>query len=182
MKVVGIDLSMTATGVAKIEERVTVDPWPVVNVITSKPTGDGMDLQKRYERLESIAASVIAECKEADLVLIEGPSFASHSKGTWDRAGLWWWVVSILSTIGTRVVEIPPNTVKKWATNSGGANKTAVALAVSKLWPEVTITDDNAADALCLATIGAQLLGLAVPSRAHHQKALEKVQWDNTPR
>lgn len=170
MMVVGIDLSMTATGVATIE---TEEPEPLLRVIKSKP--DGKTLHSRFVRMESLAASVVAEAKGADLVVIEGPSFASHTSGTWDRAGLWWWVVSILSTVDTRVIEVPPTSLKKWATNKGSAGKTEVALAISKLWPNASISDDNAADALCLATIGAQILGMRVPDRSHHAAALAKV-------
>lgn len=170
MRVVGIDLSMTATGIAVIDN---VYKEYSVKVIKSKP--DGNTLHSRFIRMEAIAASVVAEAKSADLVVIEGPSYGSKGGHMWDRAGLWWWVVSILSTVETRVIEVPPNSLKKWATNNGSANKTAVAMAISKMWPDVSIVDDNAADALCCAHIGAQLRKLEVPKKSWHDAALAKV-------
>lgn len=181
MKVVGVDLSLTATGIAIIEaDEVGVVSKPVTKLIKSKPEGSfsqANSIHGRFGRLEAIAAAVIAECKDADLVLIEGPSLGSKHGSQWDRAGLWWWVVSILETLGTPIAEVPPTTLKKWATNSGAASKTAVGVGISKIWPDAEIKDDNQADALCLATIAAQRLGFQVPSKAYHDVAVAKVNW-----
>lgn len=187
MKVVGVDLSLTATGVASIEtwrggidEALNVLP-PKVTVIKSAPDGD--TLHSRFIRMEAIAASVVGWCKGADLVAIEGPSFASQGGSSWDRAGLWWWVVSILQTLETPVAEVPPTVLKKWATGKGQAKKTAVAVAISRMWPEVATQDDNDSDALCLATMGAQQLNAIKPPVGgypmYRLEALGKVKWPN---
>lgn len=179
MKIVGIDLSLTGTGLASVEriegtgldlDRIEVD----THVVGTKP--DSGTLYSRHKRLEVMAARIVAYAKDATMVAIEGPSYASGGRGTWDRAGLWWWVVSVLETVGTPVIEVPPTTRTKWATDNGRASKSAVAVAICRMWPDVTTHDDNDADALCLATIGAQLLEMkGVPQKAYQKKALSKL-------
>lgn len=172
MRVVGIDLSLTATGLACIDDTVgiiTVD----TRTLKSKP--DDGTLCGRHKRLEAIASGVVAFASPTSLAVIEGPSYSSAGRGTWDRAGLWWWVVSILHLTATPIVEVPPKTRAKWATNSGNASKSAVAVALGRMWPEVQLSDDNESDALALATIGAQIIGIDVPKRAWQKDALSKL-------
>lgn len=179
MKVVGIDLSLTRTGLASVErvpgtglilDEIQVD----THVVGTKP--DNGTLHSRYKRLEVLAARVVAYAKDANMVVIEGPSYASRGGSQWDRAGLWWWVVSVLETVGTVVIDVPPTVVKKWATGSGSSSKSAVVVGISRMWPDVTVTDDNDADALCLATIGAQLLYMeGIPDKAYQRQALSKL-------
>jgi len=147
-------------------------------VLKSKP--DDGTLIGRRERLEAIASGVVGFAYGSQLAVIEGPSYASSGRGTWDRAGLWWWVVSILHLTGVPVIEVPPKTRAKWATNKGNAGKGAVDVAVGRLWPDVPLRDDNDTDALALATIGAQLLGIEVPQRSWHKGALTKLDLSGT--
>lgn len=173
MRVVGIDLSLTATGVARIDDTsgsATVD----TQVIKSKP--DDGTLTGRRGRLEAIVDAVVGWAYDAHLAVIEGPSYGSSGRGTWDRAGLWWWVVSVLDLTCVPVIEVPPKTRAKWATNKGNAGKPAVSVAVGRLWPDVPLRDDNDTDALALATIGAQLVGIDVPQRAWQKDTLRKLE------
>lgn len=172
MRVVGIDLSLTATGVAVIEDTAgTV----AVNTKVIKSKADDGTLIGRRSRLEAIASEVAGFACRGQLAVIEGPSYASSGRGTWDRAGLWWWVVSVLHLTGVPVIEVPPKTRAKWATNKGNAGKPAVSVAVGRLWPDVPLRDDNDTDALALATIGAQLVGIDVPKRAWQKDTLRKL-------
>jgi crossover junction endodeoxyribonuclease RuvC len=172
MRVVGIDLSLTASGIAAIDDTVGI-VTVATTVLKSKP--DTGTLASRHKRLETIAAGVIGFAGNAHLVLIEGPSYASGGRGTWDRAGLWWWVVSILNLTGVALIEVPPKTRAKWATDKGNAGKSAVAVAMGRMWPEVSLTDDNDSDALALASIGAQLADMDVLTHAWQKDSLSKL-------
>lgn len=172
MRVVGIDLSLSATGLAAIDDTVGIVTVETT-VLKSKP--DDGTLKGRHRRLEAIAAGVMGFTAHAHLVVIEGPSYSSGGRGTWDRAGLWWWVVSVLNLTQTALIEVPPKTRAKWATNSGNAGKNAVAVAMGRMWPEVRLTDDNDSDALALATIGAQVAGIDVPLRTWQKDSLTKL-------
>jgi crossover junction endodeoxyribonuclease RuvC len=175
-RVTGIDLSLTSTGVAVIVDGHT---HRITTLASKGHRGD--TVPQRAKRLASIVDDVWNEIFDADLTVIEGPSFASSGAGTWDRAGLWWLVMSELQTERFPVAIVPPTVVKKFAAGKGNADKSAVAAGLARLWPEAQASNNNEWDALALATIGAQSMGLDVPRRAHHAECLAKVEWPPIP-
>jgi Holliday junction resolvasome RuvABC endonuclease subunit len=179
-RVVGIDLSLTGTGLAAVG-TLTVGGSADLAVRTIKSTGRKDDtLRQRRERIYQIASSVARFAQGAQLAVIEGPSFMSKGGSNWDRAGLWWSVVDLLMLEPIDIAVAPPTVVKKFAAGKGNADKTAVAGGIVRLWGErCSASNDNEYDALTLATMGAQRLGIpGVPTRAHHEAALASVAWD----
>jgi crossover junction endodeoxyribonuclease RuvC len=169
--VVGLDLSLTATGIAFVDGVATrTGTVRSVSIPNAK-------LADRHHRIRRIVEQIVALAESADLIVLEGPSYGSSSVGSWDRAWLYGAAVDALVDQGHRVAVAPPSVLKKWATNNGGADKTAVAAAMARLWPDAEPRNDNEFDALALATMGAQQLYLPVPVRAHHSHALTKVEW-----
>ena len=183
--VLALDVSFTGAGVCGLVAQPDGTVEVQTRTVASKPLGG--TLAARRQRITTHAANVtggvLAEwVDDADLVLIEGPSYGSKGSAVFDLAGLWWEVVRIVRAMDRPLVEISPSAVKKFATGKGTADKVAVAVAVSKLWPDVDAKNDNEWDALALAHIGAAHLGLAVPSRAHHASVLDRIAWpDNLP-
>ena len=171
-RVLGIDPSLAATGLALITDR--LDLTASTRTIRSKPVGN--DLAARIARVDDITGDIEILLVDVALVVIEGPSLNSRDAGTWERAGLWWHTVR-RCLVTTPVVEVPPATLKKWATGRGNGDKSAVSAALARLWPDVEPRNDNEWDALALAHIGAQHLGMDVPSRAHHADAVAKIAW-----
>jgi len=171
--VIGLDPSMTAAGIAVIAQNAA----PTVRTIGSK--GHRADvIALRSTRIVKQAATVLACVDPASaLVIIEGPALGLNSPGVWDRAGLWWGIVAGCRSRGVPVAVCAPQTRAKWATGSGRADKTQVLAAMRKLWPEVTIRDDNQADALAFASMGAQMLGWDVPELVHQRACLAAVAW-----
>lgn len=172
--VLGLDLSLTGTGLA----AVTSDGG--FTVITEGSTGKrGDTLADRDRRLADLARRIglfVQDWDDYAIAVIEGPSVMSQGGSNWDRAGLWWLVVQQLDPARTAVAA--PSTVKKWSAGKGSADKAAVAGGVTRLWPEFECANDNEADALALASMGAQRLGMQLfPKRAHHSDALLKVEW-----
>jgi len=177
--VVGLDLSLTATGIATPAGAST---------ITSSGRADAT-LRVQWARLAdtvgrvSLAVAEHGVSRSGDghaLVVVEAPSLGQQrQRGTHDRSGLWWLVVDELLSAGHLVVEVPPASVKKYATGSGSANKGAMADAAARRIPDVhTGGDDNAVDALWLRAMGCDHLGqplAAVP--ASHRTALANVAW-----
>lgn len=180
--VVGLDLSLTATGIATHEG---------VQTITSKGKA-GATLIERSARLHDLAMDVGAAVDAVAfrhrmlhggrvLVVVEGPSMGSSSRGGahHDRAGLWWLVVDELcGSSFADVVEVPPALVKKYATGRGNAGKDEVLAAVVRRYSDVEVTNNNEADALVLRAMGCDRLGqpLAVVPQVH-RAALDKVAW-----
>lgn len=174
LAVVGVDLSLTATGIAT---------WAGVRTIGS--TGKaGASLRVRHARLADLAASITLAVSEAAaprcaLVVIEGPSLGQQRQhGTHDRSGAWWLVIDELLAAGHLVAEVPPATLKRYATGKGNAAKDAVLAAVIRRHPEVEIRNNNEADAWVLRAMGCHRYGhpLATVPKTH-AAALDVVQW-----
>ena len=175
MRVIGLDLSLTATGFALIE-----DDTITVRTITSKPIGDGwvLDRVQRLDKIERAVMEHMAGASEIDLIVIEGPSFGQmRQSGEHVRAGLWWRIVSICTDTAP-VVEVPPATLKKYATGKGNAAKDAVLLATARRFPDVDLLDNNQADALWLAAMGARHLEQPIDDVPQlNQTAMAAVRW-----
>lgn len=151
MRVIGLDLSLTATGVAIID-----DGRVEVHTIRSSAKADA-SIAERVKRLDRIRWEVDGLLTAPTLVVIEGPSFGqSRQGGEHLRAGLWWRIASARPTI---TAEVPPATLKKYLTGRGNAGKDEVLLAVARRFPDVDVRDNNMADALGLAAMGARHLG-----------------------
>lgn len=161
----GIDLSMTSTGLAQIGTNGIVCTW------TEESSGRrGDDVATRALRLADLAHRITAlvYSDDAALVVIESPSYGSVGASSWDRAGLWWLVVSKLVACGVPVALCAPNTRAKYATGNGKADKAAVAGAVARLFPDVAISNSDESDALVLAHMAAVHLGWMNGLARHH--------------
>lgn len=185
MHVVGIDISLTSTGMCSIRDG-NVSVWTV----PSRPLGTTLDA--RAERLDQISKKIAAGCLvddlrrwNLDLVVIEAPSLGqSRQGGTHDRSGLWWLVVDCLRRMGATVVEVPPACRAKYAAGKGNATKDAVMLAVARRYDGLCLVSGNdEADALVLAAMGARHLGRPVevsPLPAANVAGMDGVAWPVT--
>lgn len=181
--VVGIDLSLTGTGLAVIGSAGAGAPWPLeavrLHTIASRgKRSDAWDARAaRLVQLRNDTMRLIP--RDTELAVLEGPAFGAKGAGQHDRSWYWGKVFDALTSVGIPIAVCPPTTRAKWATDKGNAGKTDVAIAVAKLWPELEIRGDDQADALCLGSIGAQHLGLPVPYRVleRHKLALSKIEW-----
>jgi Holliday junction resolvasome RuvABC endonuclease subunit len=169
--VVGLDLSLTGSGVASSLgwcERLGRDD------VTTKP------LDERLALVESLAREILGRvAMQTALVCVELPAFSRSGGGVLERSALWWHVVRRLRQREIPVAEIPIQARMRYATGKGMASKGAVIDAVARRWPMFeTAGDDNLADAAVLAAMGADRLGApiaAVP--ATHRKAIDGVRW-----
>jgi crossover junction endodeoxyribonuclease RuvC len=187
-KVVGLDLSLTSTGVAVFSAHNGAG-WPIdttdYRTIGSKGKR-GDSVQQRRGRINAIVREIRDLAESADLAVVEGPSIMSKGGSNWDRAGLWWGVVDTLGDDGIPVAVAAPTVVKKFATGRGNADKAAVAASLARLlhlWPDFNDGMSNDLwDAVALALMGAQRLGFDVEYRAHQAAVLESVEWPETLR
>ena len=142
-------------------------------------------LSSRSVRLRRLAQQITQECAGADLVVVEGPSYASEGAGTWDRAGLWWLVVGRLTGAGLPVVEVPPSNVKMYALGKGNGASTGkdevLAAVIRRYLPVVEVPGNNEADALVLAAMGARFTGAPIEPGgdlpAANLRAMTTVRW-----
>lgn len=164
--VVGLDLSLVATGVAVMTPS---------GLRTHRITVEGRGIL----RLRRIAGEIRTHIRAADLVVVEGPSYGSVGAGTHERAGLWWLVQDRLWRHGIACAVVPPANLKKYAVGAGGgknASKDKVLLAAARQWPFFT-GDNNEADAAWLAQMGLDYLTGHGPVPDRHRASLAGCTW-----
>lgn len=161
--IVGIDLSLTATGLA--EYNIGTGNFTVHTFGTKGKRDD--NYRQRGDRLAGMADYIVtwaeAGPQDPSLVVVEGPSIGSRNGSQFDRAGLWWLVVSTLQGADIPVLVVPPKTRAKYATGNGNSGKDVVLAHVIDQYQDFAldkIRNDNEADALVLAAMGARYLGL----------------------
>jgi Holliday junction resolvasome RuvABC endonuclease subunit len=159
LRIVGLDLSLTSTGVACIN-----GPGD-----RSEATWTIKSRHKGMQRLCEIRNYVRPVSMPADLVLIEGYSYNSRNGG--ERLGELGGVIRVdLWEAGIPYVEIEPARLKKYATGKGNASKDAVfGAAVHRAGREFATNDE--ADAWWLLQ-----MALAHYDLAHIR--MPKTSWD----
>lgn len=139
-RVVGLDLSMTATGVCDGDGARTIKP--------ASKDGD--------RRLVQIVAEIRPVVYGADLVVIEDLPVNAKSAGI---TGMVHGAVRHMLLSGGRYVTLPPATLKKFATGRGNAGKPEMAVALFKR-AGLELADDNQVDAAWLRFAGLTMLGV----------------------
>lgn len=178
--VVGIDSSLSSTGIAVVRAD-----WARTDVVRS--TGRQSDpLPVRSRRMLDMRNRIMNHLPEhVDLVVIEGLSYGHNQPGQDRLHHLWWLVVGALGQArpGTHVTACPPSTAKKACTDNGRATKQQIMSQMRKWWPQTGIDDDNAADALALASLGAIHMRVPVPFpvQEHTRLALAKLDLPERP-
>lgn len=176
--IVGLDLSLTSTGVALIAGN-DISTYRV----RSKGSKDA-SIADTALRLDTIAQFVIGWATDEwslglDLAVIEAPSFGSRNGSQHERGGLWWKVAGILWEMDVPIATVAPTTRAKYATGSGKADKDEVLAAAIKRYPAAEITGNDVADAVVLAAMGARHLGVPVEDSlpAKSLEAMATAKW-----
>lgn len=163
--VVGLDLSITATGICDRYGN-------CVTVGGSAKRGDWRILNIADEALAYVLEAGI----EADLVVIE--NLAVHGPGNGMAAA------QVMGAVKHRLLHyriryalVAPATLKKYATNKGNAGKPEMAVALYKRFG-LELADDNQVDAFWLRAAGLDALGFAPVVLPEVQRSvLGKVEW-----
>jgi crossover junction endodeoxyribonuclease RuvC len=164
MSVITFDLSLTATGWA----------GPDGSGVLLPPAGVG----KGVERLRWIRDAVLELAAGADLVVLEGYSFASKGRAVVSIGELGGVVRLALHEAGLPVVEVSPSSRAKYATGKGNASKDQVLVEAVRRLDYAGHSHDEA-DALWLRCMALDALDL--PGRVDVPKvnrtALAGVDW-----
>lgn len=173
---VGIDTSLTSTGLAAAGARVGL------HRMRSSGKADAT-LAQRVGRADRLAGEIVLTTLryKPDLVVIEAPSYGSVNGRPHDRSGLWWLVVfALVQGHGLHVMEVPPTNRIKYATGKGSgplADKDVVLANVIRRYTDYDVTGNDQADAVLLAAIGKRLLGEPIEANlpALNLTALDKL-------
>lgn len=173
MKITALDLSLTASGYAvggMSSPGFARGPEQLGTITTNGHRG--------YERIDRIRGKVLDLVHEADVVVLEGYAYGmkrqSHTREIAELGGV---VRMTLHDLGFPFVDVPPASLKKYATGKGNAAKELVLVeAVKRL--EYAGSDNNEADALWLLEMALDQYGIVksiVPKA--NRAALGKVEW-----
>lgn len=179
--VVGVDLSITATGLCDRRGR------------TSTVGGPSHEGDRRILTIVAAVSNAVLEEEPlplhiagewdvswVDLVVVEG--LAIHGPGGAMAAAQLMGALKLdLIQQGVTYVEVPPSTLKKYATGKGNATKPDMAVALYKR-TGLELANDNEVDAWWLRAAGLQALGHPIVDMPANQiEALNKVTWPKEP-
>ena len=129
------------------------------------------------ERLDRIVRQVQSLARGSDLVVIEGYSFGSQGRAVFDVAELGGCVRFLLHRLGMPFVNVPPATLKKFATGKGNAPKDAMIAEAIRRFGFAGF-DNNEADAFLLWCMARHAYECPVVSLPQLQAAaLAAVTW-----
>ncbi|SRR6266498_755952 len=176
IRVLGLDLSLTAAGVAGIGWAETLK-YPV-----RAPTP--MTADYRHRRIAWLRVSLADRwLAGTQLAVLEGLAYDAHDTDR-QNAGLSWIIRQTLWQNGVPYALVPPSCLKQYATGKGAgpaADKASVTAAVRSYWPKFD-GDDNAADAAVLAAMGAHHLGWPLwPVPKTQAAVLANITWPEVP-
>jgi crossover junction endodeoxyribonuclease RuvC len=184
LRVVGLDLSLTGTGVARVtrgQHHQSDDDLDIQLRLLGSVTA-GKDVARRSARLRTLAHNICTHCAGANLVAVEEPAYSKTMGQMHDRSGLWWLVVARLTANGIPVAEVPSTVLKMYALGKGGGadtGKDAVLATVVRRYPAADVTSNNTADALVIAAMAARHSGCPIEAELPqtHLRAMDKVSW-----
>ena len=167
-RVLGIDSSLTATGLCRVDLDGLMDGEPTgldIQVCTvSAPKPDPKDKSKRAmaRRVSTLLDAIEGALDGVDLVAMEELAYGAKGDSVWVLPWIWGEIIRLCERHDKKLIIVNVSCVKKYATGKGNANKDAVLLAASRRYAEVNITDNNEADATVIAHIGCRYLGFPI--------------------
>lgn len=166
--VIGLDLSMTSTGVAVAGAFGT---QPYTRAIKSRPAPAAQRTANvRARRLEAIVTEIRRDVRayRPTLAVVESPVPNRRMKSAMllERGAIYWNTLGMLDWFGIRIVECAPTQRALWATGNGAADKMSVAASMVAEHGLVFETDDEC-DAFVLAQIGLSLKNPKRDTLAH---------------
>jgi Holliday junction resolvasome RuvABC endonuclease subunit len=180
VRVTGLDISLTSTGLAINEtDSVAGDHGGAARIRTARAAQCTDLVADDLRRIRTIARAIgEAGTWYSDLIVVEGPSYGqARQTGEHTRAGLWWHIAYVADSAEVPLLVVPPATLKTYATGKGNASKDDVLAAVVKRYPGWDVTGNDVADAVILCAIGSRLLGHPLESSLpqSHLRALDKL-------
>jgi len=165
MFLMGLDISLTSTGISMREET---------SVVATKYKG--------AERLSLVSETILNLCidNSIDCVILEGYSFASRNSQAHSIGELGGCIRMKLWEKNIKYVEVPPTSRAKFATGKGNAGKAEVISAISSKTGKTFIGGgaDDECDAWILEQMGLAKLGLSPYSWSSTQmESLSKIDW-----
>jgi crossover junction endodeoxyribonuclease RuvC len=181
-RVVGIDLSLTCTGLALPPAHADAKSRTIaIKKPSGQTTANGWPELRRLRWMRDQIVNEVTQLADGPhpvLAVIEGIAISRQTGQHMTRAGLWWLVVDALDLIpGVSVAVVTPTCRAKYATGKGNAGKDVVMREVARRFPDFEGGEDEA-DALVLRAMGLDHLGTPLAAMPQtHRAALAAVDW-----
>lgn len=176
-RILGIDTSLTGTGLARIDiaenddSPVSKYSFEACCATVSAPKPNPKDKSKRAmaRRVNALIAQIepAIDCGDyeepkVDLIAIESLAYGAKGASVWVLPWIFGRVLELAEKYDIPLIEVGTGQIKKYATGSGVADKSTVVIAVSKRWPEAEVKNDNESDAMTAGAVGCHYLGLPI--------------------
>lgn len=176
LRVMGLDLSIAATGVADGRPG-QID----TTTIRTDPKDYGDGYGERWRRLRYVLMQITRAIDSGPapaLIAMEGPSYGSKGDALHQLTGLWWLAYDALTSAPRLpVAVITPGQLKKYASGNGGADKPDMRMALFQR-TGIDNKDNNQVDAWWLAAAALGHLGHPPVYLPKAQRdVLTKVTW-----
>ena len=161
-QVVGLDLSLTGTGVCLYSSG-TIESYTI-------------DTQKRLgmDRIDYIVSKCLDAASSCDVIVMEDLALQSRNGKAMERAGLAYVLRWRLWKVGKPFILVAPGALKKFVAGKGNAEKDKMILEVYKRFG-IEAADNNQADAIGLAYIGAAYLGAWAMTTEAQRQVMKKL-------
>ena len=160
----GLDLSLTATGIASLTQPGKVALSTVGSDKHAKPE----------TRLFDLARDIELRLSNPQLIVMEGLSYGSNDPSAQERAALHWMIRIALHMRSVPYLVIPPSTLKKFTCGAGNAKKEMMIREVYRQW-KVEAADNNQADAAALAYMGAAIRRIYTPTNQPQREVISRL-------
>lgn len=168
MIIIGIDPSLTSTGICAMRDGIVLSN----EAVTSKFTGAKRLSDFKEQLIPKVCyVADIEDINEKVVVFIEGYSFGSVGRKEF-IAELGGTIRLMLYEQEIEFVDVPPTVLKKYITGKGVADKVVMAVAVQKQYGVSFPTTDQT-DAFCLAILGMAYLGLVPNLTVFRQEIID---------
>lgn len=184
MIVAGIDPSLTGTGIA------ILNGGKVAHLQKIKSSPDGKSDVDRAARVVALRHLIVQTVRayKPQLIVIESPAYSQGTGSACDRNALWHYLVHEFGvagkTRGEKYSGISPTNLKRFVTGNGAAGKPLMCSTVQgwypaepllRHWHGKTQPDDNIADAVGLAVMGAKAARDPIPFEL---RRVQLVAWE----
>ena len=170
--VVGIDPSMTSTGLTALDEF-----GELVDHRTVESSNIGNTVKQRMMRIETVTRTVLSFCRThaPRVICIEGYSYGSdHNAARMVEFGC---LIRYAVSREFNLFEVAPTALKKFITGKGGwkgGGKVPLIVEIVAKYG-VQFKSDDEFDAYSLARVALQLAELEKPSNQHQREVIKQI-------
>lgn len=186
-RILGIDTSLTKTGLALIDLAVwppsdTPAEHPVAHSVQVATVGaPGPTANKSKARMVYRVNTLIDRIEDCfrdedrpDHVGIENLAFAAKGENSWVLPWIFGRTLELCVKYDVPMTVVSTGSRAKFAAGKGNASKDQVLAAAIKLFPEAGITDNNEGDAAIVGAVVCQALGMPIlPITQYRDEVIE---------